>query len=50
MYLPIRIDPSQGRPILGRYQGDQAAFPGGDYYGMSWFQICTRIFAPTIRC
>ncbi len=46
VYLPIRTDPSQGRPILGKYQDDQAPFPGGDYYGMSWFQICTRVFEP----
>ena len=46
VYLPIRMDPAQGRPILGKYQGDQAPFPSGDHYGMSWFQICTRVFEP----
>jgi hypothetical protein len=46
VYLPVRTDPSQGRSILGKYQGDQAPFPGGDHYGMSWFQICTRVFEP----
>ena len=46
VYLPIRTDPAQGRPVLGKYQGDQAPFPGGDLYGMSWFQICTRVFEP----
>ena len=46
MYLPIRIDPAQGRRILGKYQGDNAPFPSGDHYGMSWFQICNRVFKP----
>ncbi len=46
VYLPVKFDETQKKDVIAKYQGDDGNFPGGDYYGMSWSQICTRAYDP----
>ena len=43
---PHQIRQNSEEDVIAKYQGDDGKFPGGDYYGMSWSQICTRAYDP----
>lgn len=46
VYLPVKFDETQKKDVIAKYQDDSGKFPCGDYYGMSWSQICTRAYDP----